>query len=41
MAGTPAADPDITIAPNPRRVIVRLGGAIIADTTRALVMRAP
>ena len=36
-----AADPQITIAPNPNRVIVRLGGAIIADTTRALVMRAP
>jgi len=38
MAG---ADPGITIAPNPNRVIVRLGAAVIADTTRALVMRAP
>jgi uncharacterized protein (DUF427 family) len=37
----PAADAQITIAPNPNRVIVRLGGAIIADSTRALVMRAP
>lgn len=41
MPRTPAADPQITIAPNPHRVIVRLGGAIIADSTRALVMRAP
>ena len=41
MSRTPAADPQITIAPNPHRVIVRLGGAIIADSTRALVMRAP
>ncbi|HEX7787879.1 MAG TPA: DUF427 domain-containing protein [Methylomirabilota bacterium] len=36
---TPA--PHISIEPNPNRVIVRLGGAVIADTTRALVMRAP
>jgi uncharacterized protein (DUF427 family) len=41
MTRSPAADPGITIAPNPNRVIVRLGGAIIADTIRALVMRAP
>jgi len=41
MARTPAVNPNITIAPNPHRVIVRLGGAIIADSTRALVMRAP
>ena len=41
MARTPAVNPQITIAPNPHRVIVRLGGAIIADSTRALVMRAP
>ena len=34
-------DPQITIAPNPNRVIVRLDGAVIADSTRALVMRAP
>jgi uncharacterized protein (DUF427 family) len=41
MARRPAADAGITVAPNPSRVIVRLGGAIVADTTRALVMRAP
>ncbi len=41
MARTPVANPSITIAPNPNRVVVRLGGAIIADSTRALVMRAP
>jgi uncharacterized protein (DUF427 family) len=41
MARTPAVNPQITIAPNPHRVIVRLGGTIIADSTRALVMRAP
>jgi uncharacterized protein (DUF427 family) len=41
MTRMPAADPQITIAPNPSRVIVRRGGAIIADSTRALVMRAP
>ena len=31
----------ITVEPNPNRVIVRLGADIIADSTRALVMRAP
>jgi uncharacterized protein (DUF427 family) len=41
MAGRSAAAAGITIGPNPNRVIVRLGGAVIADTTRALVMRAP
>ncbi len=41
MARRPAADAGITVAPNPNRVIVRLGGAIVADTTSALVMRAP
>ena len=41
MAGRSAAAAGITIAPNPNRVIVRVGGAIVADTTRALVMRAP
>jgi uncharacterized protein (DUF427 family) len=39
--GMKAADPQITIEPNPRRVVVRLGGVVIADSTRALVMRAP
>jgi len=41
MARGPIANPQITIEPNPNRVIVRLDGAIIADSTRALVMRAP
>lgn len=41
MARRPAAEAGITIAPHPRRVIVRVGGAVVADTTRALVMRAP
>jgi uncharacterized protein (DUF427 family) len=41
MTTGPVAAPHITIEPNPNRVIVRLGGAIVADTTRALVMRAP
>ncbi len=41
MAHAPAVNPSITIDPNPKRVIVRLGGAVIADSTRALVMRAP
>jgi uncharacterized protein (DUF427 family) len=35
------ADPPITIEPNPKRVVVRLGGAVIADSTRALILRAP
>jgi uncharacterized protein (DUF427 family) len=34
-------DSHITIEPNPNRVVVRLGGAVLADSTRALVMRAP
>jgi uncharacterized protein (DUF427 family) len=37
-AGT---DPGITIEPNPNRVVVRLGRAILAESARALVMRAP
>jgi len=41
MARRPAAAAGITIAPSPNRVIVRLDGRVIADTTRALVMRAP
>jgi len=35
-----AVDPEITIAPNSRRVVVKLGGRVIADSRRALVMRA-
>ena len=41
MARGPVVNPQITIEPNPNRVIVRLDGEIIADSTRALVMRAP
>jgi len=37
----PADASHITIVPNPNRVIVRVGGSIVADSTRALVMRAP
>jgi uncharacterized protein (DUF427 family) len=37
----PAAEAGITIEPNPRRVVVRVDGVVVADTTRALVMRAP
>ena len=36
-----AIEAGITIEPNTNRVIVRLGADIIADSTRALVMRAP
>jgi uncharacterized protein (DUF427 family) len=36
-----AVEAGITIAPNPNRVIVRLGADVIADSTHALVMRAP
>ena len=39
-AGRTAVDPEITIAPNPRRVVVKLGGRVIADSRRVLVMRA-
>ena len=35
----PGPDHPITVAPNPNRVLVRLGGEVIADTTRALVLR--
>lgn len=41
MARTQVANPSITIVPNPNRVVVRLGGDIIADSTRALAMRYP
>jgi uncharacterized protein (DUF427 family)/diadenosine tetraphosphate (Ap4A) HIT family hydrolase len=37
----PAAEAGITIEPNPSRVVVRVDGLVIADSTRALVMRAP
>ena len=35
----PGPDHPITIEPNPNRVVVRLGGKAIADTTRALTLR--
>ncbi len=35
----PGPDHPITIAPNPKRVVVRVGGKTIADTTRALALR--
>ena len=35
----PGPDHPITIAPAPGRVIVRLGGKVIADTRRALILR--
>jgi uncharacterized protein (DUF427 family) len=36
-----AAEAGITIEPNPNRVIVRVDGLTVADSTHALVMRAP
>jgi uncharacterized protein (DUF427 family) len=36
-----AAEVGITIAPNPNQVVVRVDGLVIADSTHALVMRAP
>lgn len=36
-----AAEAGIRIEPNPNRVIVRVDGLTIADSTHALVMRAP
>ena len=35
----PGPDHPITIAPNPRRVRVTLGGAVVAESTRALTLR--
>lgn len=35
----PGGDHPITITPNPRRVVVTLGGKVIADTTDALTLR--
>ena len=35
----PGPDHPITIAANPRRVVVRYAGETIADTTRALILR--
>ena len=36
-----AAEAGITIALNPNQVVVRVDGLVIADSTHALVMRAP
>ena len=35
----PSADHPITVAPNPRRVIVSVGGRVIADSRHALTLR--
>lgn len=35
----PGPDHPIAVQPNPRRVVVRLAGRVIADTRRALVLR--
>jgi uncharacterized protein (DUF427 family) len=35
----PSAEHPITVAPNPARVVVTLGGRVVADTTGALILR--
>jgi uncharacterized protein (DUF427 family) len=35
----PGPDHPITVTPNPGRVVVKLGGAVIADTRRALTLK--
>ncbi len=35
----PGPDHPITIEPNPRRVVVRMGGRVIADTRAALTLK--
>lgn len=35
----PGPDHPIAIEPNPRRIVVMLGGKVIADTTEALTLR--
>ena len=35
----PGPDHPITITPNPRRVVVKAGGVVIADTRRALTLQ--
>ena len=35
----PGPDHPITITPNPNRVVVTVGGVVIADTTRALTLQ--
>ena len=36
---TPGPDHPITIEPHPGRIVVRLGDAVLADTTRALALK--
>jgi uncharacterized protein (DUF427 family) len=36
---TPGPDHPITVEPHPSRVVVRAGGRVIAETTRALTLR--
>lgn len=36
---TPGSDHPISVEPHPSRVVVRAGGRVIADTTRALTLR--
>ena len=38
-AKVPGPDHPITIAPNPKRVVVTFAGRTVADTTRALTLR--
>jgi uncharacterized protein (DUF427 family) len=38
-AKTPGPDHPITVEPDPARVVVRAGGRVVADPTRALVLR--
>jgi uncharacterized protein (DUF427 family) len=35
----PGADHPITIAPNPARLVVTVGGRVVADSTQALTLR--
>jgi uncharacterized protein (DUF427 family) len=35
----PGADHPITVEPNPARIVVKLGGKVIADTREALTLR--
>ena len=35
----PGADHPITVEPNPARIVVKLGGKVIADTREALALR--
>lgn len=36
---TPGPDHPVTVEPTPSRVVVRAGGRVVADTTRALTLR--